>query len=89
MGRKVLCTFSNGGQLIKAKQSQIDFVKNITGRMVERGIDLNILTKTMKEYHDAIQHVIRMKRYNTGKQANMLNELRMCFTPLPKTRRRL
>jgi len=89
MEREVLCTFSNGGQLIKAKESQIRFVKNLKYDEINRAIDLNILSYKREEYIDVILNVIRMKRYNTGKQTRILNELRMCFMKLPKKRRRL
>jgi hypothetical protein len=89
MEREVLCTFANGGQLIRAQQSQIGFLNTITGNMVTRAIELNVLSKTKEEYHDVIKCVITFKRYNTGKQQRMLNELIMCFTKPPKKRRRL
>jgi hypothetical protein len=89
MKREVLCTFSNGGQLIRAKESQLKFLKGINGRMVSRAIELHILSKSLQEYHYVVQNTLRMRRYNTGKQAQMLNELRMCFMSPPSKRRLL
>jgi hypothetical protein len=89
MKREVLCTFSNGGQLIRAKQSQIEFCKNLRGNDIAKAIDLNLLSYTIEEYYDVVKRVLLMKQYNTGKQAKMLNELRRVFTPLKPKRRRL
>ena len=89
MERKVLCTFENGGQLILAHESQIKFLRNLKLSDISKAIELKLLTHSVNEYYEVAQKVFRSKRYNTGREADMLNELRRCFIPLKPKRIRL
>jgi hypothetical protein len=74
--REILCTFSNGGKLVRLKKSQKNFLDFIKPDMIQKKIQTRELSLTGPEYVNVILSTSSRRRYNTGKDERMLNELR-------------
>lgn len=84
--RKVLVTFKNGGKLIELHPKQLEWLKKISGHDIAFLVSNGELKHTLQMYRMVINKVAIDRRYMTGNQANILNELRCKLNEKSRTK---
>lgn len=78
MEREILMTFKNGGKMYKLLPVHEQFLKSIKlSDLTGVSMNTNMPVITLEFYKHIIHNILKNKRYNSGQDQAILNQLRL------------